>query len=277
MSDDVGRPIRVGIIGVGWGSVVQVPAFRAVAGFEVAALCARRPERAAAAGEKLEVADVTTDWRELVSREDLDLISICTPVDLHCEQALAAIAAGKHVLVEKPVGLDEAQTGAMRDAAADAGVAHAVCFENRWEPARLNVWDLVRSGYLGDAYFAQARSSADFWHPTRATQSEWMYRQDQGGGYLMGLGSHDIDYLCTLFGEPEAVCADVRTTVERTQPRRWHGAGGGCRRHVDLAPADEERDARDGDHHGRRARSELAGVRGLRQSRLDCNERAHDG
>ncbi len=211
-------PLRVGIIGVGWGSVVQVPAFRMVASFEVAALCSRRADSVAAAGAKLGVDDVSTDWEAFVRRDDLDVISICTPVDLHSDQAMAAIAAGKHVLVEKPVGLSAAQTGAMLAAATDAGIAHAVCFEGRWEPPRLKIWDLVRNGHLGDPYVAFARSGADFWHPTRGLQSEWMYRRDQGGGYLMGMGSHDIDFTCALFGEPEAVCADVRTTVA-SRPR----------------------------------------------------------
>ena len=213
------QPIRVGLIGVGWGSVVQTPAFRMVPEFEVAAICSRRPESVAAAGEKLGIADVSTDWRTFVERDDLDVISICTPVDLHHEQALAAIAAGKHVVVEKPVGIDSVQTGEMLSAAEDAGVAHAVCFEGRWEPARLKIWEMVNAGHLGDPYMAMARSGADFWHPSRGLQSEWMYRKDEGGGYMMGMGSHDIDYVCAMFGEPEAVCADVRTTIkERPRP-----------------------------------------------------------
>lgn len=212
-------PIRVGLIGVGWGSVVQTPAFRMAPPFEVAALCSRREESVRAAGQNLGIDDVSTDWRAFVQRDDLDVISICTPVDLHHEQAMAAIAAGKHVLVEKPVGLDARQTGEMLAAAEQAGVAHAVCFEGRWEPSRLKIWEMVRAGHLGQPYMAMARSGGDFWHPTRGLQSEWMYKRDQGGGYLMGMGSHDLDYVCAMFGEPEAVCADVRTTVtERARP-----------------------------------------------------------
>jgi len=199
--------------------VVQVPAFAMVPEFEVVALCSRRPERVEEAGRTLGIADVSTDWQRFVARDDLDLISVCTPVDLHRQQALAALAAGKHVLVEKPVGLDEQQTRSMLEAAEAAGVCHAVCFENRWEPAKFHLWAMVRDGFLGQPYVAMARSGADFWHPSRGLQSEWMYHRDQGGGYLMGMASHDIDYVCALFGEPEAVCADVRTSVpERQRP-----------------------------------------------------------
>lgn len=211
-------PLRVGIVGVGWGSVVQTPAFRLVPEFEVVALCSRRAESVQAAGQKLEISDVSTDWEAFVQRPDLDVISIATPVDLHLSQTLAAIAAGKHVLVEKPVGLTSSETGQMLNAAQAAGVCHAVCFESRWEPSRLAVWEHVAAGNLGKPFLAAARSGADFWHPTRAMQSEWMYSTAAGGGYLMGMGSHDLDFLCALFGEPVEVCADVRTSVpQRTR------------------------------------------------------------
>lgn len=211
------RPIRVGIIGVGWGSIVQVPAFRAVQGFDVVALCSRRLESVKAAGERLGIEDVSTDWRAFVAREDLELISVCTPVQLHVEQALAAIEAGKHVLVEKPVALDATEAERMLAAAESAGVAHAVCFEGRYERDRYAVWKLVEGGFLGQPYFARAVAAADYWHPSRGLQSEWMYRLNEGGGYLMGMASHDIDFLSLLLGEPTAVCADVRVNVPQRQ------------------------------------------------------------
>jgi predicted dehydrogenase len=210
--------IRVGIIGVGWGSVVQVPAFRMVPEYEVAAICSRRRESVDAAGGKLGIEDCSTDWEAFVRRDDLDLISVCTPVDLHAAQAIAAVEAGKSVLCEKPQALRAEDARRMLDAAEKAGVAHAVCFENRYDPARLAIWEAVRGGALGAAYFARAHASADYWHPSRGLQSEWMYRLEDGGGYLMGMASHDIDFLLALFGDPAAVCADVRTTIPR-RPR----------------------------------------------------------
>jgi predicted dehydrogenase len=205
--------LRVGVIGVGWGSMVQVPAFRAAGGYEVAALCSRRAERAAEAGARLGIEDVSTDWERFVRRPDLDVISVCTPTDLHREQVLGAISAGKHVLCEKPVALDSGQAAEMADAADAAGVATAVCFENRWGREKLAVWRQVSQGLLGSPYFARVAIAADYFHPVRPLMSEWMYRLADGGGYLLGMASHDIDYLYCLFGVPEAVCADVRTTI----------------------------------------------------------------
>src|ERR1700729_4369660 len=145
-------PIRVGIIGVGWGSLVQAPAFRMVPQFELVALCSRQHDRVAAAGERLGIADISADWKTFVERDDLDLISVCTPVDLHHEQVLAAIATGKDVLVEKPLALDSMQTAEMLTAAENAGVRPAVCFEGRWEPTRLRIWESIASGHIGVPY-----------------------------------------------------------------------------------------------------------------------------
>jgi predicted dehydrogenase len=212
------KSIRVGLIGVGWGSVVQVPAFRLVPEFEVAALCSRRLESVKQAGEKLDIEDVSTNWQDFVRRDDLDVISVCTPVDLHAEQVIAAAEAGKHILCEKPQALRSKDARRMLDAVESAGVAHAVCFENRYDPSRLAAWEQVREGVLGDPYFIRANATADYWHPTRGLQSEWMYRVEDGGGYLMGMASHDIDFVLCLFGEATEVCADVRSSIP-TRPR----------------------------------------------------------
>jgi predicted dehydrogenase len=211
--------LRVGIVGVGWGSMVQVPAFRAAGGYEVAALCSRRAERVAEAGKRWGIEDATTDWQRFVQRPDLDVISVCTPTSMHHEQVLAAIREGKHVLCEKPVALHSDQASEMAEAADAAGVATAVCFENRWGREKLPVWQQVSGGLLGEPYFARVAIAADYFHPTRPMMSEWMYRLADGGGYLLGMASHDIDYLYCLFGAPEAVCADVRATIGvRTRP-----------------------------------------------------------
>jgi len=141
--------IRVGIIGVGWGAIVQTPAFRMLPEYDVVAICARRPESVARAGESLGIPDTSTDWEAFVRRDDLDLISVCTPVGLHAAQTIAAVEAGKHVLVEKPQALDAVDARRMLDAAQRAGVAHAVCFEGRYDTNRLPVTELVAAGVLG--------------------------------------------------------------------------------------------------------------------------------
>jgi predicted dehydrogenase len=209
----MGDRLRVGIIGVGWGALVQVPAFRAVPEYDVVALCARTLDSVSAAGARTGIDDLSTDWESFVRRDDLDVISVATPTALHLDQVVAALRAGKHVLCEKPQALTDADAAQMLAVAEETGLAHAVCFENRWSPEKLATRDLIADGYLGTPFSARVDAAVDFWHPSHRLQSEWMYRLDQGGGYLLGLAAHDLDYLCWLFGEPAAVCADVRTTV----------------------------------------------------------------
>jgi predicted dehydrogenase len=207
--------IRVGVVGVGWGSVAHAPAFSAVDDYELVALCGRDPERLAKAAASAGVADTATDWRSFVRREDLDLISVATPVQTHHEIVMAAIAAGKHVLCEKPLALDPAQASELVEAVQRSGVVAATCFENRWTPDRYAVWQAVRDGYLGDPYVVRLQQTGGYWHPTRPPQSAWMYHVDTGGGYLAGMVSHDLDFVCTLLGTPAQVCAEVHTAVPR--------------------------------------------------------------
>lgn len=211
--------LRVGVIGVGWGQLVHVPAFRAVEAYEVAALCGRRETSVEAAGARLGIPDVTTDWEAFVRRSDLDVISISAPVGMHRPMFLAALAAGKHVLCEKPLSMNGKDGWDMVQAAEASGLATATCFENRFGPQRLALWDFVARGGLGTPFFASVLRTAPYWHPSRPEQSEWMYHREQGGGYLNGMASHELDFLQTLMGRAVAVAADVRTVVaERARP-----------------------------------------------------------
>src|SRR5271167_503949 len=204
--------LRVGIIGVGWGAHVQVPGFRAAKGFEPVALCARTPDRLERVATKLGIEQTSTDWQSFVTRDDLDLISVATPTVLHHEMTVAALDAGKAVLCEKPLAADLDAARDMVRAADRSGRPTACCFENRWNPDWLAVADKVRSGFLGTQYVARVSRSAAYWHPSRPLQARWMYDRDQGGGYLAGMLVHDLDFLCSLLGGPESVCAEVRTS-----------------------------------------------------------------
>ena len=207
--------LRVGVIGVGWGALVQVPAFRTVPEFEIVALCGRRPERLEKAGAECGISDLSTDWESFVQRPDLDVISVATPVGLHYEITLAALSAGKHVLCEKPLALRPSEARRMADAADDAGVANAVAFQLRWLSDRLAIWDAVRAGAVGDPYFLRLSQANGYWHPTHKPQEGWMYDLAAGGGYLNGVMAHDIDFVQALTGQPTAVRAEVRHSRDR--------------------------------------------------------------
>jgi len=218
----IANQIRVGVVGVGWGALVNAPAFRAVHGFELKALCSRRPQSVAEAGERLGVSDLSTDWRSFIQRDDLDLIAVSTPVTEHAAISIAALEAGKHVLCEKPAALDAQTAERMVQAAARSGRATAMCYTLRWSPFGAAIWQLLDEGFVGTPYVINIFHAADYWHPKRGAQSPWMYQRSAGGGYLMGLQTHHIDLVLKWFGAVEAVSADVRTTL--TQRRTADGS-----------------------------------------------------
>lgn len=204
--------MRVGIVGVGWGAHVQVPAYRAARGFDPVALCARTPERLGRVAARLRIDDTSTDWRSFVRRDDLDLISVATPTALHHEITLAALAAGKAVLCEKPLAATVDEAREMAKAAIFSDQPTGCCFENRWNPDWLAVTERARQ--LGPVYLARVSRSASYWHPSRGSlQAPWMYDRGAGGGYLAGMLVHDLDFVSALLGPPVAVCAEVRSSI----------------------------------------------------------------
>ena len=107
---------RIGIIGVGFGAQVYIPAFRSE-GWDVTAICSRNREKAMHTANVAGIADVHIDPMELIRREDIAAVAIATPPGAHHALSIAALKAGKHVLCEKPFAIDAKQAAEMRDAA----------------------------------------------------------------------------------------------------------------------------------------------------------------
>ncbi|WP_181779810.1 Gfo/Idh/MocA family protein [Pseudonocardia pini] len=219
MAEPTGARIRVGVVGVGWGALVHVPAFRAVPEFEVVGLCARSRSRLDPVAERFGITDLSTDWESFVRRDDLDLVVVATPASTHRDMAVAALESGHHVLCEKPLATTAAEAAEMAAAAARSRRATATCFELTWTADRLPVTDLVAGGFLGEPYFVRLAQSGAYWHPTHKAQNAWMYDLEAGGGYLNGMVVHDIDWVCRMFGEPRALCADVRSSIDEVTLR----------------------------------------------------------
>jgi predicted dehydrogenase len=212
--------VRIGVIGVGFGSTVHIPAFQAE-GLEVTAVCASRPERAAAAAAQFSIPHAFTEWEELVGFAGIDAVSIATPVALHHRVALAALAAGKHVICEKPFALDAAAAKEMWEAARASDRTAMVAHEFRFASGRMRVHELLGEGYIGSlrlALLRLVRGGTD----TGGAPPEFRAARDSaasGAGFLFGLGSHYLDGLRHWFGEVRAVSGTVvNFTPERTSP-----------------------------------------------------------
>src|SRR5206468_3027802 len=161
-----GMALRVGIVGTGFGARVQVPGFRA-AGYEVTAICSAHAERARAVAEQAGIPAAVATVSDLVERDDVDVVSVTSPPTLHREHTLAALAAGKHVICEKPMARDSREAREMLAAAERAGVVHAIDHEFRYTPARSKVKELLEARAAGGAAAGSGRSRCRARSPTR--------------------------------------------------------------------------------------------------------------
>src|ERR671921_620168 len=171
---------------------------------ELAVLCGRTADAAEAAAQKLGWVEAATDWREVVTRDDIDVVDVCTPGDSHRDIALAALAAGKHVLCEKRLANTVAEAEEMVEAAAAArssGVRSMVAFNYRRTPALALARQLVADGRLGRIHHVRADYLQD-WIVDPEFPLVWRLQKDKAGSGALGdIGAHVVDLAAYLTGE----------------------------------------------------------------------------
>ena len=141
--------IRIGIIGAGFARMTQIPAFKACEGARITAITSAHREHAAKVAREFGIEHVANDWRELVKRDDVDLVSIVTPVVTHCEMTLAALEQGKAVLCEKPMAMNAEEALRMAERAREAGVLALIDHELRFLSGRIQMREMLRRGDIG--------------------------------------------------------------------------------------------------------------------------------
>ncbi|MEO8434782.1 MAG: Gfo/Idh/MocA family oxidoreductase [Pyrinomonadaceae bacterium] len=205
--------IRIGIIGAGFARTTQIPGFKACAGARITAIASAHREHAAAVAREFDIEHVAQDWRELVTRDDVDLVSIVTPVVTHCEMTLAALDQGKAVLCEKPMAMNAEEALRMSKRAHQAGVLALIDHELRFLPGRLRMSEMLRNGDIGKVRHTKLTFRSD----SRADpERPWNWWSDaaQGGGALGAIGSHVIDsFRWLLGGEVARVFCSLATHV----------------------------------------------------------------
>jgi predicted dehydrogenase len=208
MSNAVG----IALVGTGFGLHTQLPVLRQVPGARVQALVGRETQRTADLARRHDIPFATASLAAVLERDDIDLVCISTPPDLHRPMAEAALAAGKAVLCEKPLALDAAGAASMAAAARQSGKLALVDHQMRFAPGFRRMRRLIAEGYIGVPLQAQITMQVDRWLDPHRPMSWWQQRQ-RGGGILGAFGSHAIDWLRWMFGAVDAVCADLRTSI----------------------------------------------------------------
>ncbi len=207
---------RVGIVGWGFMGRTHAHALRALGLFypganfraEIAGVCSRRLEKAREGAAELDAPYYTDDYKSLFARSDIDIVSICTPNQNHEEMAIAAMRAGKHVYIDKPLSTDAASADRIAAVARETGVYTQMVFNNRYLPSMMRAKQLVDEGKIGNLLSFQAR----YLHSGSIDpQKPIGWKQTEQGGVLLDLGSHALDLVTWLCGYPEKVSAAART------------------------------------------------------------------
>ncbi|MEU6247653.1 Gfo/Idh/MocA family oxidoreductase [Glycomyces sp. NPDC047010] len=188
---------------------------------QMTALAGRDADRLTAAAAKLGWDSTETDWRRLVERDDIDLVDICVPGNLHAEIAIAALEAGKHVLCEKPLANSVEEAEAMT-AAAEAAKAHgalAMCgFSYRRTPALSLAKRLVDSGALGEIRHVRAQYLQDWLTDENAPLTWRLDKSKSGSGSLGDIGAHIIDAAQWIAGSDVTGVSAILETFVKERP-----------------------------------------------------------
>jgi predicted dehydrogenase len=204
------RELRVGVLGTGAiAQIVHLPILIDLPGARVEAVCDIDGNKASAIAGRLSIPRVFHAEDDLFESDDIDAVVICSPSNLHQRQAIAALEAGKHVLVERPIALDARGAEAVVKAAEKAGRALVVAYNNRYRPDLRGVKSFVTAGELGDVFSIHGTW---FNKKVRLRRPTWRHRKETaGGGAFMDLGVQVLDLGLWLLDHPKAVrvCAHM--------------------------------------------------------------------
>ena len=227
--------LRVAMIGHGFMGAAHSQGWRVAPRFfdlplhpRMTVLVGRNPEAAAAAAVKWGWDESAADWREVIARDDIDVVDIVTPGDSHAEIAIAALEAGKHVLCEKPLANTVAEAEAMADAAAAArerGVRAMVGFTYRRVPAVTLMRDLIAAGRIGRVQQVRAAYRQD-WLVDAGMPLAWrLQKEHAGSGALGDIGAHIIDMAQFVTGLSVEQVSGVLDTIVAQRPLLGSGSG----------------------------------------------------
>lgn len=188
-------------------------------------VCGRSESGVAEAARKLGFEEHSTRWNEVVSRDDIDVVDICTPGDSHLPIALAAAAAGKAILCEKPLANTVGEARQMRDAVVTAGVAHMVCHNYRRAPAVQLAKRLIDEGRVGTIRHYRGTYLQDWIADPEAPRVWRLVKAVAGSGALGDIASHSIDLARFLVGEIAEVTGLLETFVKERPLEDGSGRG----------------------------------------------------
>jgi predicted dehydrogenase len=213
--NNTNSPVRLAIIGAGAVSDYHhVPGIRLDPRAKLVAACDADPKLLDKRRTEWGIDRVTTDYREICAADDIDGVLIATPNFTHKDISIAAARGGKHIMCEKPLGLNAGEVQEMADAADQAGVVHMTAFTYRFAPSMRYLKHLVERGDLGEPRHFRSQRFLDW------PETSWGWRQYQdkaGAGDLFDMTIHRIDFAQDLLGPLRSISGAVARFAPRTQ------------------------------------------------------------
>jgi predicted dehydrogenase len=207
----------IGVAMIGSGAIAlanHIPGFALCPDTKVVALCDSNPATLEKASRQTGIGTTATDYHEILKRDDVNAVVIATPNFLHAPITLAAVAAGKHVMVEKPIAMNLPEALQMVRAADAAGVRHMTAFTYRFVPAMRYMAHLVHGGAIGKPYHFRASRFQD-WNDRNLGWRQ--IKKLAGSGEMGDMLSHRIDYGHLLIGDIRSLVADFRRFLDVRQ------------------------------------------------------------
>jgi predicted dehydrogenase len=191
-------------------------------GARIVAIASRNPQHAADVAKEFEIEHVSNDWRELVAREDVDLVSVVTPPATHMEITLAALDQGKAVLCEKPMAMNAAEAKRMTEAAQNAGLLALIDHELRFLKSRRMMRSMLTSGAIGAVRHCNYVFRSDY-RGVLDRPWDWWSDETMGGGTLGAIGSHVVDSFHWILSTEISAVSCMLTTHIAERPDKTTG------------------------------------------------------
>ncbi|HET9533322.1 MAG TPA: Gfo/Idh/MocA family oxidoreductase [Blastocatellia bacterium] len=215
------RRVRTGLIGAGFVGPLHVEAVRRLGYVDIVAVASSSLESAQRKAERLNIPQACSSYEEMLADPSIEVVHVCTPNYLHYSAVMAAIERGKHVLCDKPLGLDASEARRLRDRAREARVVNAVTFNYRFNPLVQQARVMVERGELGRVRFVHGYYLQDWL--MYETDFSWRLEPDKGGrsSAVGDIGSHWCDTAQFITGlQVKRVLASLSTAIKtRKKPR----------------------------------------------------------
>ena len=214
------KTLGVGVIGTGWVAGAHIDNFSKIDGCSIVAMCSRRKARAAAKIAEHGLADATAygDLNAFLEHDGLDIVVICTPHPNHPAETIASARAGKHIVIEKPVSLNQADLRKMVQAVNRAKVKTSVCFELRWIGLFKNIKAIMDQNLIGRVFYGET----SYFHGIGPWYGQWGWniKKKMGGDALLTAGVHALDGLIWLMGS-RAVEVSAMSNTSPKNPLKY--------------------------------------------------------